>query len=309
MWPSCCWWRGVRPGYRRWLRKLLRRVRVRTSAELAALGDCDIVVLLTAAADTVLRAEHLGAGCRGTRCHQPRNTSPDFQRQRPDVLLLDGGIVEVPGLRLHGGSMGLPDGLTFACLAETMLLSLSGHRGHFTLGRPTLEQIDHLRELADRHSDLGFIPASPRTFGAAVAAALAASCLGRGRPGLHRSADRYPHLHRRVDAGMTTAPRPGWCCSAAATPPCMPTGRWPVESAARPHHDGGVRRRQPQLSRVHRRGRGRPVTAGGDRTPLVEVLPRAEFLHGQVIRVDLAQRLVIAQPRPAASRVDYPSTS
>ena len=32
------------------------------------------------------------------------------------------------------------------------------------------------------------------------------------------------------------------------------------------------------------------------RTPLVEVLPRADFLHGQVIRVDLAQRLVIAQP-------------
>ena len=141
------------------------RVRVRTSAELADLADCDIVVLLTAAADTVLRAEHLGAGAVVLDATQPRNTSPDLQRQRPDVLLLDGGIVEVPRLTLHGGTMGLPDGLTFACLAETMLLSLSGHRGHFTLGRPTLEQIDHLRELADRHSDLGFIPASPRIFG------------------------------------------------------------------------------------------------------------------------------------------------
>lgn len=32
------------------------------------------------------------------------------------------------------------------------------------------------------------------------------------------------------------------------------------------------------------------------RTPLVEVLPRADFVHGRVVRVDLAQRVVIAQP-------------
>ena len=61
--------------------------------------------------------------------------------------------------------MGLPDGLTFACLAETMLLSISGHRGHFTLGRPTLDQVDHITDIADRHSALGFRPAAPMTFG------------------------------------------------------------------------------------------------------------------------------------------------
>lgn len=140
-------------------------IAVRTSDRLDAVNDCDIVVLLTAAADTVLRAEHLAPGAAVLDATQPRNTSAELHRQRPDVLLLDGGIVEVPGLRLHGGTMGLPDGRTFACLAETMLLSLSGHRGHFTLGRPTLEQIDHISDLAMRHRNLGFLPAAPSTFG------------------------------------------------------------------------------------------------------------------------------------------------
>lgn len=140
-------------------------VPVRTSDRLDSLTESDVVVLLTAAADTVLRAEHLGPGAAVLDATQPRNTSPELQQRRPDVLLLDGGIVEVPGLRLHGGTMGLPDGRTFACLAETMLLSLSGHRGHFTLGRPTLDQIDHITELALRHRNLGFLPAAPTTFG------------------------------------------------------------------------------------------------------------------------------------------------
>ena len=142
-----------------------RRVPTRVAHTIGAVADCDIVVLLTAAADTVLRSEHLRFGATVLDATQPRNTSPDLQLQRPDVLVLDGGVVDVAGMSLHGGSMGLPDGQTFACLAETMLLSLSNHRGHFTLGRPTLDQVDHVSELAVAHGHLGFRPAPPSSFG------------------------------------------------------------------------------------------------------------------------------------------------
>ena len=67
-----------------------------------------LVVPLTASADTVFRAEHLAIGAVVLDATQPRNTSPELIRQRPDVRLLDGGLVDVPGFRLHGGSMGLP---------------------------------------------------------------------------------------------------------------------------------------------------------------------------------------------------------
>ena len=143
-------------------------ISVRTGENLQAVAGCDVVVLLTAAADTLLRGEHLAPGAAVLDATQPRNTSPDLIRERPDLLLLDGGLVDVPGFRLHGGSMGLPDGRTFACLAETMLLSLSGHRGHFSLGRPTLDQIDLITDIASAHGHLGFLPAAPSSFGRAV---------------------------------------------------------------------------------------------------------------------------------------------
>jgi len=142
-----------------------RTVPVRTGDTLAAVADCDIVVLLTAAADTLVRAEHLATGSTVLDATQPRNTSPDLLAQRPDVLLLDDGVVSVPDLTLCGGTLGLPDGRTFACLAETLLLSLTGHRGHFTIGRPTLEQIDRLADLAEHFKGFGFVPAAPSTFG------------------------------------------------------------------------------------------------------------------------------------------------
>lgn len=146
------------------------RVPVTVANGIDAVRDCDIVVLLTAAADTVLRAEHLRTGATVLDATQPRNTGPDLQRERPDVLVLDGGVVAVEGLRLHGGTLGLPDGQTFACLAETMLLSLAGHRGHFTLGRPTLDQVDEVSALAVRYPDLGFRPTAATSFGCPVPA-------------------------------------------------------------------------------------------------------------------------------------------
>lgn len=147
-------------------------VGARSATELAAIAACDVVVLLTAAADAVIGVEHLRRGAVVLDATQPRNTGPDLLRRRPDVLVLDGGVVDVPGLRLRGGSIGLAPGQAFACLAETMLLSLSAHRGHFSLGRPTLDQVDRIVEIADDFGGLGFRPAAASSFGRPVAPAV-----------------------------------------------------------------------------------------------------------------------------------------
>lgn len=154
---------------------LAETVGARTATDLAAVATCDIVVLLTSAADALVGPGHLGRGAVVLDATQPRNTSPDLLRRRPDVRVLDGGVVDVPGLRLRGGSIGLAPGQAFACLAETMLLSLHGHRGHFSLGRPTLDQVDRIVEIADVFGDLSFRPATPSSFGRPMAPAVAAA--------------------------------------------------------------------------------------------------------------------------------------
>lgn len=144
-------------------------VEVTTALSIDAVADADLVVLLTASADTLLGPDHLASGAVVLDATQPRNTSPALATARPDVLVVDGGIVSIPSLRLSGGEIGLPDGRSYACFAETAILALSGHTGHFSLGNPTLEQVDAIRERAGTLGRLGFRAADPTSFGTPVA--------------------------------------------------------------------------------------------------------------------------------------------
>ena len=113
-------------------------VEVSVAHTIDAAVDADLVVLLTASADALLGAEHLAPGAVVLDATQPRNTSPGLAVERPDVLVVDGGIVSIPSLRITGGDIGLPDGRSYACFAETAILALTGHAGHFAVGNPTL---------------------------------------------------------------------------------------------------------------------------------------------------------------------------
>jgi fatty aldehyde-generating acyl-ACP reductase len=128
----------------------------------------DLVVLLTASADALLGPEHLAPGAVVLDATQPRNTSPGLAEARPDVLVVDGGIVSIPSLRLTGGNIGLPDGRSYACFAETAILALTGHTGHFSLGNPSPDQVDDIRERAHSLRHLGFRAADPTSFGRPV---------------------------------------------------------------------------------------------------------------------------------------------
>jgi predicted amino acid dehydrogenase len=145
-----------------------RGVAVRSSTDLHAIRSADVVVLLTAAAGSVLESEHLAEGAVVLDATQPRNTSTELARERRDVRILDGGIVSIPSLEIRGGNVGLPNGRAYACFAETALLALSGHQGHFSIGIPDLDQVDVIRSLAREYAHLGFTVAAPTSFGVPV---------------------------------------------------------------------------------------------------------------------------------------------
>ena len=135
-----------------------RRVSTTATTRVDDVANADLIVLLTASADEVLRPEHLKPGAVVLDATQPRNTSPDLLTSRPDVTVVDGGIVDIPSLRLVGVDIGLPDGRAYACFAETALLALSGHRGHFTLGVPTSGTGGPRAAARDRSGCAGFRP-------------------------------------------------------------------------------------------------------------------------------------------------------
>lgn len=139
------------------------------STDLVACRRADVVVLMTSAVDALIGSEHLAPGAIVVDDTQPRNTSERLGVERPDVVILDGGVVATPGLVRRGHPIGLPGDRSFACLAETALLALAGHRGHGTIGRPSLEDVDRTTAHADRFAHLGFRLAAPTAFGRPVA--------------------------------------------------------------------------------------------------------------------------------------------
>jgi predicted amino acid dehydrogenase len=100
-----------------------------------ALSDMDLIVTATSAAGTkVLDIMKVKPGCVITDVARPLDMSAEDVAKRPDVLVIESGEVELPG-DVHMGDIGLPDGVAYACLAETIVLALEGRFETFTVGR------------------------------------------------------------------------------------------------------------------------------------------------------------------------------
>jgi predicted amino acid dehydrogenase len=126
----------------------------------------DVVVATTSSPGTVVGPQHLRAGAVACDVARPPNVSAEVESERPDVLVLEGGLVEVPGGIDLGWDFGLPPGTAFACMCEPMLLALEGRPDAAAIGfdaPPAL--LADLRDWAARH---GFRAAPPRAFGRPV---------------------------------------------------------------------------------------------------------------------------------------------
>ncbi len=133
-----------------------------TTAVDEVLPSADLVVTATSATGSIINPGSLRAGAVVCDLSRPANVGPEVAIARPDVLIIDGGIIEVPG-RPHLGRFGLGPGLAYACMAETMLLALDGHLQNSSLGTDlTAESLCRLRDSARRH---GFRVAQLRSFG------------------------------------------------------------------------------------------------------------------------------------------------
>ncbi len=100
-----------------------------------ALPDVDLIVTATSAAGhKVLDIMRVKPGCIITDVARPLDMSAEDVAKRPDVLVIESGEVELPGA-VRMKDIGLPDGVVFACLAETIVLALEGRYENFTVGR------------------------------------------------------------------------------------------------------------------------------------------------------------------------------
>lgn len=137
-----------------------------TSQVKTAVRSADIIIAVTSALDTIIEPDDLKPGAIVCDVARPRNVSRQVAEKRNDVLVIEGGVVEVPGNVDFGLQFGFPPGTAYACMAETMILALEGRYENFTLGRElSVEQIETISRLADKH---GFKLAGFRSFERAI---------------------------------------------------------------------------------------------------------------------------------------------
>lgn len=100
------------------------------------LADCEVIISATSAfGERVLDISKCKPGAVICDVARPQDLNPEEASLRPDVLVIDSGEVKLPGNVDIGYNIGLEPGVVFACMAETILLTLEGRFQHYTLGR------------------------------------------------------------------------------------------------------------------------------------------------------------------------------
>jgi fatty aldehyde-generating acyl-ACP reductase len=137
-----------------------------TSDVADGLRSADVVVTVTSAVDAVILPEHLKHGAVVCDVARPRDVSVRVAKERNDVLVIEGGVVAVPGDVDFHFDFGFPPKTAYACMSETMILALeaaeTGKFDSYTLGKTvSVAQAEGAQRLAAKH---GFHLAGFRSF-------------------------------------------------------------------------------------------------------------------------------------------------
>jgi predicted amino acid dehydrogenase len=130
-----------------------RGAQVTTSTDIAAIYPAGLILTVTSALHAVIEPEHLKPGAVVCDVARPRDVSRRVADVRDDVLVIEGGMVEVPGDPPDFGfDFGFPPRHSYACMAETMALALEGRYKDYTIGKNLrIEQVNEISAIARRH--------------------------------------------------------------------------------------------------------------------------------------------------------------
>ena len=132
------------------------------STKMDILKDAQLILTVTSSIHDVIRPEHLQPCSVICDVARPRDVSAMVAAVRDDILVIDGGMVDVPGPVDFHFNFGFPEGKAYACMAETIALALAGRFEDYTVGREiTLERVQEITAICETH---GFRMSGFRSF-------------------------------------------------------------------------------------------------------------------------------------------------
>ena len=134
----------------------------------------DLILTATSSTQEIIEPEDLRPGAVVCELSLPHDVSRRVALERPDVLVIEGGNMSMPGnpkfMRVREPDqefdLGLPRGTALACMSETMTLALEERLESYTLGRGVdIEKVIEIEAMAKR---CGFELADLRAFDLAI---------------------------------------------------------------------------------------------------------------------------------------------
>ncbi len=140
----------------------------------SAVARAQLVLTATSSTQELIGAPMLQPGAVVCEVSLPHDVSREIARERPDVLVIEGGNLRVPGamrwerMRERGTDfdLALPRGTALACMSETMVLALEERNESYTLGRGI--DLAKVRAIDASATRLGFELADMRAFDRAI---------------------------------------------------------------------------------------------------------------------------------------------
>lgn len=143
-----------------------RHAAIKAGCDVSAIYGSRMIITVTSQVSAVVEPQHLMPGSVVLDVARPRDVSVRVAQMRDDVLVIEGGMVDVPGEPDFHFDFGFPPGKSYACMAETMALALEGRYEDYTVGKEIERwRVDEIGAIAKRH---GFKLSGFRSFEHAV---------------------------------------------------------------------------------------------------------------------------------------------
>ncbi len=116
------------------------------------LEDMDVIVTAgQTGTGKILDIMQVKPGCVITDVNRPLNFTVKDARKRPDVLIIASGEITLPG-QPEMKDIGLPPGVAYASLAETIVLALEGRFENFSMGKDIKwEKVSEIYQMGLKH--------------------------------------------------------------------------------------------------------------------------------------------------------------
>jgi predicted amino acid dehydrogenase len=128
------------------------KARIYISTSMEVLSRARLILTVTSAVHDVIQPEFLQPGSVICDVARPRDVSAMVAAARNDILVIDGGMVDVPGPVDFHFNFGFPSGKAYACMAETMALTLEGRFEDYTIGKDiSRSRVEEIYAIANKH--------------------------------------------------------------------------------------------------------------------------------------------------------------